>query len=274
MSMRVALKIAYIGSAYHGFQVQPEVPTIEGKLFEALEELEIIKDASSSKFISAGRTDAGVNAIGQVIAFDTDKPNLAIPRVINSRLPADIWTWAYAEVPEDFHPRRYARSRTYRYIVPAEDHDISLIRSASRLLIGTHDFANFCVNEEGRSTTKTIEKIDIRLAGTLLKVDVEANSFLWKMVRKMVTAIMMVGSGVRDMEWLKQMLNPATYEEGLEPASPYGLILMDVDYGGSVDWACDGYAMRRVNEKVQEYFMYHRVMAEVMAQFFLKEQQV
>ncbi|MDK2892476.1 tRNA pseudouridine(38-40) synthase TruA [Methanohalophilus sp.] len=271
--MRVALKIAYIGSAYHGFQVQPDVPTIEGKIFEALEALEIIEDPSSANFSSAGRTDAGVNAIGQVIAFDTERSNLAIPRVINSKLPKDIWAWAHAEVPADFHPRRYARSRTYRYIVPVEDHDISLIRSASQILLGTHDFANFCVHEEGKCTTRTIKKIDVRLTDNLLKIDVEANSFLWKMVRKMVTAMMLVGSGERDMEWLKQMLQPEVYEEGLKPSFPYGLILMDVNYGDSVEWISDGYAIKRSSEKVQEYLRYHMVMAEVMKQFFPKEHQ-
>lgn len=266
-AVRVALRIAYIGSVYHGSQIQPEVPTIEGKLFAALRELEIIEDPASSRFASSGRTDAGVNAMGQVIAFDTDKPGLAIPRVINSKLPSDIWAWAHAGVAGDFHPRKYARSRIYRYIIPADDYDISLIRSSSRLLLGTHDFANFCITEEGRSTVRTIEKIDVRLSGSLLKVDIEANSFLWKMVRKIVTALTMVGSGARNTEWLENMLDPSSYEEGLEAASPYGLILMDVDYGDSVEWITDGYAMRRSTEKVQEYLMYHRVMAEVMAQF-------
>ncbi len=271
--MRVALKIAYIGSAYHGLQAQPNVPTVEGKLFEALQELEIIEDPSSAKYISSGRTDSGVNAMGQVIAFDTDKPNLAIPRVVNSKLPNDIWVWAHAEVPADFHPRHYARNRTYRYIVPVEDHDISLIRSASRILLGSHDFANFCVAEDGRSTMRTIKKIDVRLAGNLLKIDVEANSFLWKMVRKIVAALMLVGSGARDMEWLEQMLQPEFYEEGLEPSSPYGVILMDVNYGKSVEWTTDGYAIKRSGEKIQEYLRYHMVMAEVMEQFIPKEQQ-
>ncbi|MBP2029941.1 tRNA pseudouridine38-40 synthase [Methanohalophilus levihalophilus] len=271
--MRVALKIAYIGSAYHGLQIQPNVPTIEGKLFEALKELEVIDNPASANFVSSGRTDSGVNAMGQVVAFDTDKPNLAIPRVINSKLPNDIWAWAHAEVPDDFHPRRYARRRTYRYIVPVDDHDISLIRSASRILLGTHDFANFCVNEEGRSTIRTIEKIDVRLTGNLLKIDVEANSFLWKMVRKIVTSLMLVGSGERDTEWLEQMIQPEIFEEGLEPSAPYGLILLDVNYGKSVDWITDGYAVKRSGEKVQEYLKYHMVMAELMEQFLPREPQ-
>jgi len=77
--MRIALKIAYIGTDYHGFQVQPDVNTIEGELFRALKELNIINNPQDANYLAAGRTDGGVHAIGQVIAFDTDKPDIAIP---------------------------------------------------------------------------------------------------------------------------------------------------------------------------------------------------
>ncbi|WP_445475063.1 tRNA pseudouridine(38-40) synthase TruA [Methanococcoides methylutens] len=262
--MRVALKIAYVGSNYHGSQVQPQVPTIEGELFKALKELEIITDPKSANFISSGRTDAGVHAMGQVIAFNTDVPNLAIPRVINSKLPGTIWAWAHSLVPDNFDPRRHAVSRSYRYIMCGEQYDISKIRSASKLLIGSHDFANFCTNEAGRRTVRTVERIDVRVSGNLTRIDVEANSFLWNMVRKIVTALMMVGSGVRDEEWLEQMLDPDFYEEGLESAPSYGLVFMDVHYPIPVEWTEDGYAIRRAHERVHEHLVRYRVMADVL----------
>ncbi|SES96264.1 tRNA pseudouridine38-40 synthase [Methanococcoides vulcani] len=262
--MRVALKIAYVGSNYHGSQVQAQVPTIEGELFKALKELEIIKDPGSANFISSGRTDAGVHAMGQVIAFDTDVPNLAIPRVINSKLPGTIWAWAHSLVPDNFDPRRHAVGRSYRYIMCGEQYDISKIRSASKLLIGSHDFANFCTTDAGRGTVRNVERIDVRVSGNLTRIDVEANSFLWNMVRKIVTALMMVGSEVRDEEWLEQMLDPDSYEEGLEPAHAYGLVFMDVRYPIPIEWIEDGYAIRRAHERVHDHLVRYRVMADVL----------
>ncbi|UGV40322.1 tRNA pseudouridine(38-40) synthase TruA [Methanococcoides orientis] len=262
--MRVALKIAYIGSNYKGSQVQPQAPTIEGELFKVLKELEIIKDPKSANFISSGRTDAGVHAMGQIIAFDTDVPNLAIPRVINSKLPGTIWAWAHSLVPDNFDPRRHAVSRSYRYIMCGEQYDISKIRSASKLLIGSHDFANFCTTAPGRTTVRKVERIDVRVSGNLTRIDVEANSFLWNMIRKIVTALMMVGSGVRDEEWLEQMLDPDSYEEGLEPAHAYGLVFMDVHYPIAIDWMEDGYAIRRAHERVHDHLVRYRVMADVL----------
>ncbi len=269
--MRVALKIAYVGTGFHGSQVQPDVATIEGEIFRALTELEIIQDPKSANFVSAGRTDAGVHARELVVAFDTDKVNLAIPRVINSKLPSAIWVWAHAIIPDDFDPRRAAIARRYRYIMSGEEYDISRIRSASRILVGTHDFANFCSKDEDKGTVRIIEKVDVRVSGTLTKIDLQANSFLWNMVRKIVTALTMVGSGVRDEAWLQQMLHPETYEEGLEPAPAYGLTLMEVLYSNPIEWCEDPYSIRRANENFKEYMIRHRVMAEVMEHLVPKD---
>lgn len=262
--MRVALKIAYIGTDYNGSQVQPDAPTIEGKIFEILIKLGIIDHPKEANFKSAGRTDAGVHALGQVVAFNTDKPELAIPRVINSKLPNSIWVWAHAHVSDDFNPIYHAVSRSYRYIMSGELYDISKIRAASKLLIGTHDFANFSTNYGDKSTLRNVERIDVRVSGALTKIDVRANSFLWNMVRKVVTALMMVGSDVRDIEWLEQMLDPESYEEGIEPAAAYGLTLTKVDYKIPIEWIEDGYSMHWAHEHMYEHLIRHRVMAEVL----------
>jgi tRNA pseudouridine38-40 synthase len=264
--MRVALKLAYIGTDYHGSQVQPDVRTIEGEIYKALRGLGIIDDPRSAHFVSAGRTDAGVHALGQVVAFDTEKLNLAIPRVINSKLPNSIWAWAHAIVPDDFNPRYDAMCRSYRYIMSGEQYDISKIRAATKFLIGTHDFANFCTTDEDRDTVRNVTRIDVRVSGAFTKIDVQADSFLWNMVRKVVTALMMVGSGVRDLEWLEQMLDPESYEEGVEPAPAYGLTLMQVNYTLPIEWTDDGYAIRRANEHVHEHLVRYRVMGEVLEQ--------
>ncbi len=265
--MRIALKVAYIGTDYHGFQVQPDVKTIEGELFKALQELNIINDPHEANYIGAGRTDRGVHALGQVIAFDTNAPDLAIPRVINSRLPPTIWISARANVPQDFDPRRDARSREYRYIMCGK-YNISLLRSASRLLKGIHDFSNFSTPEKDRSSMCNIGKIDMRVEHEFTIMDIQSDHFLWHMVRKMATAMKMVGSGARDISWLEQMLNPAEFTEGLEPAPAYGLMFKDVEYEG-ISWDEDAYAKKAIKERLEEQFLWHGVMAEMIKE--LKE---
>ncbi len=269
--MRVALKLAYIGTEFHGSQIQPNVLTVEGELFKALRNLDIIESPKSANYTCAGRTDAGVHALGQVIALDTDKPNLAIPRVINSELPPGIWVWAHAEVPRHFDARRDAVSRHYRYIMSGEGYDISKIREASRLMIGTHDFENFARTNGEKSTIRTIEMINSRVDGELTKIDVVGNSFLWNMVRKMVTALSMIGKGVRDKDWLLQMLNPDIYEEGIELAPAYGLTLLKVNYENEIQWIEDNYSIRRATEQNQKHILRHRVMAEVLEELITHE---
>ena len=260
--MRIALKLSYIGTRYSGFQVQPDVATVEGVIFDALVESGLIKSPGSARYQSAGRTDRGVHATGQVIAFDTDKPDLAVPRIINSKLPDDVWSWAHAVVGDDFDPRRDAISRVYRYILWGT-YDVSSMRSATKVLSGTHDFLNFLTQDGGRSTRRTIQRIDLRVSGNFTILDVIASSFAWHMVRKIATALTMIGSGVRDKDWLEQMLNPAEFEEGLEPAPAHGLILRDVTYE-NIEWVEDRYAMKRAAENLREHLSWHSVMSEVL----------
>ncbi len=265
--MRIALKVAYIGTDYHGFQIQPDVNTIEGELFRALQELDIIVNPHEANYIAAGRTDAGVHALGQVIAFDTEKPEIVQPRVVNSKLPAGIWTWANAQVPDDFDPRRDALSREYRYIMCGQ-YNISLLRNASRLLKGVHDFANFSTPDKDRSSISMVQSINVRVEREFMILDIQANHFVWHMVRKIATALKLVGNGTHDLKWLEQMLSPGEYTEGLEPAPPYGLVFKDVEYRNII-WCEDAYAKKAIKEKLDRQFLWHGVMAEMLRE--LKE---
>lgn len=261
--MRVAFKITYIGTNYSGFQIQPEVPTVEGAIFRALQETGIVENIEGAKYQSAGRTDRGVHALSQVIAVNTDKPELALPKVLNSRLPKDIWAWAHAEVGDDFDPRRDAVSRTYRYIMWGT-YDVSTMRNATKILRGTHDFSNFLTqDEEGQSTVRTIHRIDVRVSGNFTILDVVANSFAWHMVRKIATALTMIGNNVRDMNWLEQMLNPGEFEEGLKPAPAYGLILKNVEYE-NIEWIEEHYSMKKAAEKLRAHLSWHSTMSEIL----------
>jgi tRNA pseudouridine38-40 synthase len=265
--MRIALKVAYIGTDYHGFQVQPDVKTIEGEIFRALQELNIISNPHEANYIGAGRTDKGVHALGQVIAFDTSSPDLAIPRVINSQLPPSIWIWARANVSTDFDPRRDALRREYRYIICGK-YNISLLSNASRLLKGVHDFSNFSTHEEGRGSICRIENIDIRVEREFTIMDIQADHFLWHMVRKIAAAMKMVGCQARDLSWLGQMLNPADFTEGLAPAHAYGLIFKEVEYS-NISWDEDAYAKKAIRKELEKQFLWHGVMAEMIRE--LKE---
>ncbi len=265
--MRIALKIAYIGTDYHGFQVQPDVNTIEGELIRALEELNIINNPHDANYIASGRTDSGVHALGQVIAFDTDNPDIVLPRAVNSKLPTTIWAWASARVPDEFDPRRDALSREYRYIMCGQ-YNISLLRNASRLLKGVHDFTNFSTPDKDRRSISMVKSINVRVEREFMIIDIQADHFVWHMVRKIATAMRLVGSGARDLAWLEQMLTPGEYTEGLEPAPAYGLVLKDVEYRNII-WYDDAYAKKTITEKLDKEFLWHGVMAEMLRE--LKE---
>jgi len=172
--VKMALKVSYIGSDFSGSQIQKTERTVEGVLLDALIELGLTDSAESANIKSSGRTDAGVHALSQIITFDTNDPGLSIPRAINSKLPSDVWAWAYAIVPDDFNPRKDAVSRFYRYYLFNEKYDISKMRDAARLLVGTHDFSNFSKKDkkQERTTIRTIEKLDIRVSGELIQIDI------------------------------------------------------------------------------------------------------
>ncbi len=265
--MRIALKIAYIGTDYHGFQVQPDVKTIEGELFRALKELNIINNPHEANYIAAGRTDRGVHALGQVIAFDTDNPDIVLPRAVNSKLPPTVWIWASAIVPFEFDPRRDAINREYRYIMCGQ-YNVSMLRNASRLLKGVHDFTNFSTPDRDRSSISMVQSINVRVEREFMIIDITADHFVWHMVRKIASALRMVGSGARDLAWLEQMLSPGEFNEGLEPAPAYGLVFKDVEYRNMI-WHEDAYAKKNMTEKLDKEFLWHGVMAEMLRE--LKE---
>lgn len=263
LTLRVAFKLAYLGNKYHGFQIQPDVPTIEEKLFKALKKLRILDDPQEANYSSAGRTDKGVHALGQVIAFDTDALDRAIPRAVTNELPDDIWVWSRAEVPNTFDPRRDVISREYRYMLYGKGLDISKMRDASKLLVGMHDFANFATKDDEMDTKRRIECIEIRIDGAFMTLDIVADSFIWNMVRKIVTGLSMVGDGSKDENWLKDMLRPDQYEEGIAPAPPFGLLLKKVNYLG-IKFIDDEYVKRKASESLRNQFLWHGTMGEVL----------
>jgi pseudouridylate synthase I len=270
--MKIALKIGYEGTQFAGSQIQPEQRTVEGELLKALKEVDAIENIETANLSSSGRTDAGVHAISQVVTFHAANPRMAIPRVLNSKLPRDVWAWAYAEVPDDFDPRRHAVRRKYRYVLNAEDYDISKMRDAAKLMIGEHNFSNFAKKDKNnpRSTVRRIERLDIRSTGPVIKIDIVANAYLWNMIRKIVSALTFVGRNSRPIEWISLMLDPENYEEGIEPAPAYGLVFLEVQYDPEPEWVIDSYAVKHTNDHFLREANRFRVISTILEQFIMQ----
>jgi tRNA pseudouridine38-40 synthase len=244
MPRKIKLTLEYDGTAYAGWQVQPEAPTIQGVIEEAL--ATILHEAT--RLHGAGRTDAGVHAAGQTAHFETtsDMTPEAFGRALNSLLPDDIRVTAAEEVSPEFHARYSARSRTYRYAVTFTDSvftrrhayylpgplDAEAMRAAAAPLVGEHDFAAFGNASDDVDTTVR-EVTDFRLEETLdgLEFYLTANAFLYKMVRNVVAALLGVGRGELAPAEVERLL-AAKDRAALGPPVPArGLTLLRVRYG-------------------------------------------
>ncbi len=237
--MKIALKLAYLGDNYYGFQRQPDLVTVDSEVRKALSQIGVIH----GDFCYAGRTDRGVSALGQVIDFwiDESQVKLTRPRCVNGRLPRDIWTWAWAVAPVGFSARWNAQWREYRYLLWHPGLELDKMRSAAELLLGEHDFRNF--SSAKVDTVKTVQKLLVSSENGLFVFDIRANGFLWNMVRKIVGALEKVGSGQKDMAWFSDLLRPEL-NHGAPTAPADGLILMDVGYEG-LEWQVDEYSRAR-----------------------------
>ncbi len=256
MMRRVALKVAYIGTDFHGFQRQPDQRTVEGELISALTDAQLIVNLKNSGYSIAARTDRGVHALGNVISFRTSE-EVKI-NYLNGLLPKNIGILAKAGVPFGFKPR-YAKSKRYRYVIPGADHlDFNELVSASKLMEGTHDFSNFSKRSE-RDPVRTIDSIEIWLEGDNLMMDVSGESFLWKMVRKIANSLFMVGSGELGIEDIEKFLQPAT-NAAIPPMAPEGLILMDIIYEG-IKFKYDEYACRKFYSILEENYIHNATVA-------------
>ncbi len=240
--------LAYDGTHFFGFQRQGPVRTVQLEVEAALRKL----NWQGRAILSSGRTDTGVHAAGQVIAFDLDwaHDEDALGRAMNANLPDDVAVKEVEIAPQDFHPRYDAVSRCYQYQLwftqgrdPLKDRyawhtwppcDLETLRSAAHLLVGTRDFAAFGTPPRpGGSTIRTVFQASWEVGKEgLWFFQVVANAFLYHMVRKFVFAQVLVGQQRLSLEELRQALETASpIPPGLAP--PQGLILREVRYGNS-----------------------------------------
>ncbi len=227
--MRFAVKIFYDGENFKGFQKQPNVPTVEDEILKALKACGLIRDGKESMFNYAGRTDAGVHALGQVISFNSIKDEIDIFS-LNDYLPYEIIAWAYIEVDPDFNARKHAYLRWYRYVTPYNGEEISKMKEAAKLLIGTHDFSYLSKPVKDQvQTRREVKTAVLRKEHENIVFDITGASFLWKMVRKIWSALQMVGRREISVEDFRKLLDKEK-NIPLTPAEPENLVLMDVFY--------------------------------------------
>jgi tRNA pseudouridine38-40 synthase len=238
------LKVAYDGR--YSFQSQPHRNTVVDVLMDALKECGYLK--GEKVIFSGGRTDKGVSALGNFIVVELNKE--PILSFIYSKLRGKgIWVLGYREI--DDIPR--VKYRHYRYILPNEGYDIELMREASKKLIGTHSFHNLSKKDRSkeRSPIRTIYDIKIEANEYFITIDVIGESFLWNMVRKIVTALSYVGSGKKPVDWIDKLLD-VNYREGVPPSPPEGLILIEAKV--DVEYIYDDYVLRRFREEWEEEY--------------------
>lgn len=246
MKKRIKLVVAYDGTNYCGWQVQPNGETIEGVLNRELSSL-LGEDV---KVTGASRTDSGVHSLGNVAVFDTDTriPPEKISYALNIRLPEDIVVQDSCEVAPDFHPRHCNSRKTYeyrilnrRFAMPTRrldtyfyhrPLDVERMQQAARYLEGTHDFKSFCsVNTVVEDTVRTIYTLQvIKDADDIITIRVQGSGFLYNMVRILAGTLIQVGIGAMEPEQMTEILEAKDRSASGPTAPAQGLTMMGIEF--------------------------------------------
>ncbi|MCP3819895.1 tRNA pseudouridine(38-40) synthase TruA [Streptomyces sp. A3M-1-3] len=249
--VRVRLDLSYDGKDFSGWAKQRERRTVQGELESALQTVMRLPDPVD--LTVAGRTDAGVHARGQVAQVDLPEAVWAehadkLLRRLAGRLPHDVRVWKVAEAPAGFNARFSAIWRRYAYRVG--DHkggvdplrrghvlwhdwplDVDAMNTASRELLGEHDFAAYCKKREGATTIRTLQQLSWeRGADGIVTATVRADAFCHNMVRSLVGALLYVGDGHRTVDWPGRVLAAGVRDPAVHVVRPHGLTLEEVGY--------------------------------------------
>lgn len=244
--MRIAIGLEYDGAAFSGWQSQPSGNTVQDVLEAALGRIA----GGPIQVVCAGRTDAGVHALAQVVHFDAPvaRPLSAWVRGVNALLPASVAVNWSVEVSDDFHARFSARARSYRYLLlnrasrPGLQSgkvgwchrplDVEAMQEAAACLLGEHDFSSFRAAEcQAKSPVKTMHEFSVRREGDLVVFACRANAYLHHMVRNLVGALVYVGMGRHPPGWMAELLAARDRTCGAPTFDPAGLYLAGVEYG-------------------------------------------
>jgi len=227
-SMRVAVKFAYYGKRFYGYARQPNLKTVEGEIIKTCFEKKIFREIKEARIRSSSRTDKGVSALCNIIAFNSIKDIDEIIPSITSNL-TDIIPYGIAEIDEDFNIR-YAKLRHYRYYLPKEDRDVDRIKENANLFIGIHDFTNFARIEDNKNPVREIRDIYVSEDKDFIIFDFYAQTFLWHQIRRIISAIIKMEKGtISKKDIMAAFEKPhIRIDYGVAPAEP--LILMDIQY--------------------------------------------
>ena len=260
--IRISGEVSYDGKNFSGWGMQPDRRTIQAELEKALSTFLRLDRVVVQ---CAGRTDAGVHAIGQVIHFDMPAESLLdmgdLAYRINAILPEDISIRNMEVTASDFDARFAALSRRYEYLMyqgirkpllrDRAHHsylrlDVPAMHEASQLLVGLHNFAAFCRKREGATTVRTLMQFDwMEEADGLIKAQLQADAFCYSMVRGLVGAVIAIGEGKYDKIWLQNYLEGKEREAQVFAAPALGLTFIDVQYPDPKDYS------KRITETLQ-----------------------
>ena len=242
---RIKLVVGYRGTRYHGWQIQPNVITVQGTLEAALGQIA----NEPVRVHASGRTDTGVHAVGQVVHFDTTSPiaTASLLRGLNSMLPADIVVKHARHVPSDFHARYSAQRKTYAYVVhnhplrpafhmayvwhvPQRLH-LAAMQAAAQVLVGRHDFSAFrAANCAAQSPVRSLTRLTVERRGQRILFLLTADGFLQHMVRNILGTLIPIGRGQIDAEATPGILQSRQRKMAGATAPPQGLYLVRVMY--------------------------------------------
>ena len=243
--MRLALGVSYSGQAYEGWQSQLSGNTVQDRLESALSRFTVQRVET----LCAGRTDAGVHALMQVVHFDTllQRDESSWIRGTNRFLPRDIAVQWARPVPDEFHARAKATARRYAYVLlespvrPSVEHgrvgwvfralDEQAMRQAAAQLIGEHDFTSFRASAcQARTPVKTLSRIEISRRGAYWRFEFEANAFLHHMIRNIMGCLLLIGQGRQQPTWIGQVLDARDRDAAAPTFAPDGLYFLGPVY--------------------------------------------
>ncbi|MEE9492922.1 MAG: tRNA pseudouridine(38-40) synthase TruA [Gammaproteobacteria bacterium] len=255
---RIVCGLEYDGSAYRGWQRQlaTNTPTVQGALEKALS----FVANQPVDVVCAGRTDCGVHATSQVIHFDTTVARSHRSWLMggNANMPADVRLQWVREASEDFHARFSAISRSYRYVIYNHTLASAILRSrvcwerqaldetrmadAASYLVGEHDFTSFRARAcQANRPVRTITRLQVTRQGQFVYLDIDANAFLYHMVRNIAGALLEVGRGEREPEWIAEVLAQCDRDKIGITAPADGLYLVRVEYPADFDMSMSAY---------------------------------